>query len=128
MTHCSRCGRERYPIYFLTSVVSRVTKRLRDALPVCEGCLTERERFLLISLPDLNRQVIAEKRGAVKPHISELEYEMFFAKADFQCPLGVKEPRNCIGHCHVDTYDNCLEALQARAVIEKVWRQEIHVR
>jgi len=127
MTVCSRCGREKYPVYFLPTVASKASGKLKDAVPVCEGCLTPAERFRLVELPEINRRLRVGKRNPTV--ISEREYNRLFSWADWKCPYGVREPRNCNGSpCYVEEFDRCVESLKARMIIEKVWRGEILVK
>lgn len=145
---CSRCGKEVYPLCSMPTKVSRITHKIKHLEWVCKNCLTPKEKWLL----KLREYELQPKE---KPKISEVEYNKLFFTADWNCPVGVKEPRNCDGHpcpskpkprchygqcslnpetcggptasCYDDYYQHCLESLEARAKIIKVWRGDIEI-
>lgn len=118
---CGRCGLERYPIFFLSTVMGRHTRRLEDAECVCEHCLTPAERFRLIELPEINRRAAAQKT-----EITSHEYEWALEYASlFHCPWR-RSPLDC-GDFGCEKLDECILFLEARAIMLKAAEGKLRV-
>jgi len=133
---------------------SKPAKALKLVDWVCQDCLTASEKWRLVTLPKIKRELQAQRTE--KPTITQDEYNRLLSiVANFKCPIG-EDPRECDGSrcplkpkpkceygkcelnpetcggptagCYEDHYDECLEALQAEAQLAKVWRGEVKVK
>jgi len=128
---CSRCGKEKYPLYMIHNPVSQVlakskpTKALKLVDWVCEDCLTPGEKWRLVTLPKIKRELQAERTE--KPEVMlDDEFNYWLEKAStFACPFR-RTPESC-DDWGCDLLDDCIEHLKAKAIIHRVMEGEIRV-
>ena len=128
MGKCSRCGKERYPLYMVHNPVSQTLARSnpRKALKyvdwVCEDCLTPKERWQLIEWPRIKRKLATEEPEVMLDD----EFNYWLEKASsFACPHG-RDPRNC-DDWGCEWLDDCIECLKANAIIDRVREGKIRI-
>lgn len=128
---CSRCGIERYPLTYIPTKTSIVTRKIKYGEWVCPICLTDEEaggpkaRLLRILWADLS-----------EPHIPKTilreEYLYALEATAFRCPKG-RRREDCDGHpCPrrpedptVDYYNECVRSLQARILVTEVMEGKV---
>lgn len=89
---------------------------------VCRDCLTPRERWQLIELPRIKRELVAQKPEVMPDD----EFNYWLEKASsFTCPFR-RTPEDC-DDWGCPLLDDCIEHLKAKAIIHRVIEGEIRV-
>ncbi len=112
---CSRCGRNVYPLFSMPTMVSKVTRQIKDLEWVCEDCLTPKEKLM---------RNLRQLKKSEKEWMLDEEFGFWMAKVSgFNCPFH-RDPFDC-DRFDCPRFDECLEFLKANMTVDKVLRGKI---